>query len=85
MHGKSLVGSETVRFRLPRSSENVRDCEIVLKVIDPGLTGHVSYKRFKTEDPWTEVTFERKGDALIAGLPKVIPSCVGDISPRSFF
>ena len=70
MRGKSLVGSETVRFRLPRSAENVRDCEIPLKVMNPGLTGHVSYKRFKTEDPWTEVAFERKGDALVAGLPK---------------
>jgi hypothetical protein len=70
MSGKALVGSETVRFRLPRSAENVRDCEIALKVMNPGLTGHVSYKRFKTEDPWTEVAFERKGDALVAGLPK---------------
>jgi hypothetical protein len=70
MSGKALVGSETVRFRLPRSAENVRDCEIVVKVMNPGMTGHVSYKRFKTEDSWTKVEFERKGDTLVAGLPK---------------
>jgi len=70
MSGKALVGSETVRFRLPRSAENVRDCEIAVKVMNPGVTGHVSYKRFKTEDSWTEVKFERKGDTLVAGLPK---------------
>ena len=70
MSGKALVGSETVRFRLPRSAENVRDCEIAVKVMNPGVTGHVSYKRFKTEDPWTRVEFERKGDTLVASLPK---------------
>jgi hypothetical protein len=70
MNGKALVGSETVRFRLPRSAENVRDCEIAVKVMNPGVTGHMSYKRFKTEDPWTKVEFERKGDTLVAGLPK---------------
>jgi len=70
MSGKALVGSETVRFRLPRSAENVRGCEIAVKVMNPGVTGHVSYKRFKTEDPWTKVEFERKGDTLVAGLPK---------------
>jgi hypothetical protein len=70
MSGKALVGSETVRFRLPRSAENVRGCEIAVKVMNPGVTGHVSYKRFKTEDPWTKVKFERKGDTLVAGLPK---------------
>jgi hypothetical protein len=70
MNGKALVGSETVRFRLPRSAENIRDCEIAVKVMNPGLTGYVSHKRFKTEDPWTKVEFERKGDTLVAGLPK---------------
>jgi len=70
MRGKALVGSETVRFRLPRSADNVRDCEIAVKIMNPGLIGHVSYKRFKTDDAWTKVEFERKGDTLVAGLPK---------------
>ena len=70
MSGKALVGSETIRFRLPRSAENVRDCEISIKVMNPSVAGYVSYKRFKTEDSWTRVQFERKGETLAASLPK---------------
>ncbi len=70
VRGEAFVENETVRFRLPRSAENVNDCEIGVKVMNPGVTGSVSYKRFKTDDPWTKVEFERKGDTLVAGLPK---------------
>jgi hypothetical protein len=70
MSGKAVVGRETVRFRLPRSTETIIDCEISVKVMNPAVTGHVFYKRFKTEDSWTTVEFERKGDTLVASLPK---------------
>jgi hypothetical protein len=70
LRGKATVAKETVRFRLPRSAENARDCEIALKVMNPSLTGYVSYKLFKTEDSWTEIALERKGETLVAHLPK---------------
>ncbi len=70
VRGEAVIGNERIGYRLPRSADNDRDCEISLRVADPGLGGRVSYKRFKTDDPWTNIPLERKPGALTAFLPR---------------
>jgi hypothetical protein len=68
--GKTSVGGAEIGYRLPRSSANDRDCEVSVKVADPAVTGTLLYRRFKTDDPWTKIGLERRGDRLVAHLPR---------------
>lgn len=69
LRGKAPVGDTEIRFRFPRSAESVRDCEVAFAAPEP-LTGHIEYRRYKTDDPWTRVPLVRKGGNLAGELPK---------------
>jgi hypothetical protein len=66
---KAAVDGSELRFRLPRSAENSEDCRIVLSVPQP-VEGTLEYKRYKTDDAWTQVPFLREGDDLTVSLPR---------------
>ncbi len=68
--GKADVGGAEIKFKLPRSAENVKECEVSVKVPAADVVGTVEYKRYKTEDPWTEIPMDRKDDKLVAFLPQ---------------
>jgi hypothetical protein len=68
--GKAAVGSAEVSFRLPRSAENDKDCEVAVKVSKAAVTGYVEHKRFKTDDPFERRKMVREGEKLVAFLPK---------------
>jgi hypothetical protein len=68
--GKVSVGGTEIGYRLPRSAANDRDCEVSVRVADPAVTGALLYRRFKTDDAWARIGLERRGDRLIALLPK---------------
>jgi len=68
--GKVQAGTSEVSYRLPRSAENVQDCEVALKVPDGSVTGYLEYKRYKTADPFARVELGREGEKLAALLPK---------------
>jgi hypothetical protein len=70
VRGAVDIEGTAVPFRLIRSAENIRDCEISVKTTDPAVTGYIEYMRFKTEDPWTRVDMARTGEKLAASLPK---------------
>ena len=68
--GRAAVSGSDIRYRLPRSADNSRDCEISVRVTDVRLAGRVSYRRHRTEEPWTDLPLERRGDRLTASLPR---------------
>ncbi len=68
--GKVALGGAEIGYRLPRSAENDKDCEISVGAADPTVTGIVLYRRFKTDDPWVRTDLERRGDRLVAFLPR---------------
>mgnify|MGYP001036216127 CR=1 FL=1 len=70
LQGKVAIGESLIKFKLARSAETTNDCQIAVRVLDQRITGHLIYKRFKTDDPWQEVPLERREDLLIASLPK---------------
>ena len=67
--GQAAFGDKVIKARLPRSAENVADCEIMVRGTG-GLEGYVEYMRFKTQDPWTKIPMEHKQGGLAASLPK---------------
>ena len=70
IRGKAVVSGAEIRYRLPRSADNDRDCAISIRVPEASVTGRLAYRRFRTDDPWTDVTLERRGDTLTASLPR---------------
>jgi len=70
VRGKAALTNGEVGFRLPRSAEITSDCEVSLVVPDPEVAGRLVYRRFKTEDPWSEAVMTRQQDELVGFLPK---------------
>ena len=71
LRGHVMVGEQQLKYKLPRSAENVRDAKIVIP--DPGLSARLLWRRYPTDDPFT-VAFmapELDGDKkkLSASLP----------------
>ncbi|OGD26957.1 MAG: hypothetical protein A2Y56_04790 [Candidatus Aminicenantes bacterium RBG_13_63_10] len=68
--GRTVVGGETVAFRLDRSALTTRDMDIKLKVPAKKISGYVRWKRFKSDDLPYAMALERRGDELFAALPR---------------
>ncbi len=71
---KTLINDSEIAYKLERSHESTMDYEIAIKVKNEEITGHLIYKRHKTDDPWTKIPFVRKEDSLVASLPKQPPA-----------
>lgn len=67
---KTVLDGQSISARLPRTSENVADCEVKLRGIPDDVGGYLEYMRYKTQDAWTRVPLERSQGALTASLPK---------------
>ena len=68
--GKATLINGEVSFKLPRSAEITSDCEVGLEVPDAEVGGRLLYRRFKTDDPWTELVMARQEKRLVGYLPK---------------
>jgi hypothetical protein len=80
--GAAAVGGRTVSFTLPRSEETVRDCEIRLRVPEPGLTGRIEYRPLGSSEPPFGVPMTREGGDLTGRLPAQPPK--GRLAYRVF-
>jgi hypothetical protein len=67
--GTARIGSNEIAFRLERSHGGETDAPVLLFVDDPAVTGIIRWKRFRTDDPWSEVPMERRDHSLAGALP----------------
>jgi len=74
VRGTTQIGSETFRYRLVTSHGGPGDCPISITVPDQAVTGTLSYRRFNTADPWTELPMRRDGEKLVGTLPHQPPA-----------
>lgn len=74
LQGNVTLNNSQISYRLPRSHETNKDCELRIKVQNPEISGRLVYKRFKTMDSWTRVTLERKEEQLVGRLPHQPPA-----------
>jgi len=70
LDGKIELGNEEISFTLERAQERVGDYVIRIEAEDPGISGYVTYQRFKTNEPWTNVPMSRENSSLSAALPE---------------
>ncbi|MCJ7589111.1 MAG: hypothetical protein MUQ00_14605 [Candidatus Aminicenantes bacterium] len=72
--GKAAIGAEAVSYRLSRSEETVRDCEVKVKIPDPAVSGRLEFKILESPGRPLSLPMERRGDLLLGSLPKQPPA-----------
>jgi hypothetical protein len=70
VEGEVTVAGTPVKFSLPRSAETTGDAEVSVAAPSQDVAGRLLYKRFKTEDPWSEAAMTRQSDRLTGYLPR---------------
>lgn len=74
VEGKAPLNDSVIKYSLSRSHGGEEDYEVTIQAENRDVGGYVLFKRYKTEDPWTQVPMERKGDSLVATLPHQPPA-----------
>jgi hypothetical protein len=78
----TLDGGTVVSFQLPRScTVAARDCLIKIK-LPQKVKGYLSWRRYKTDDSWTEIQMNYSEGLLSAFLPDQPPA--GKLEYRAF-
>jgi hypothetical protein len=72
--GKVDFAGTTITYSLGRSNRGLGDQEISIGAPNPNILGRVMYRRYKTDDRWTEVLMQRYADRLVAILPQQPPA-----------
>jgi hypothetical protein len=72
--GEITIENSTVGFKLLRSHGGEGGAPVSVEIKDKGVTGEVTYKRYKSYDEWTTVPMKRKGDKLVMELPHQPPA-----------
>lgn len=74
VRGKVTLGGDEIRLRLLRSQGGDGDQPVVVKGIDPQVTGSVAWRRYPTKDPFVLLPMVREGGELKAALPHQPPA-----------
>ena len=74
IEGALLFGESNVEYILLRSHGGDGDQPVEVTVSAPAIKGVVIYKRYKTNDPWTQIPMRRSGEKLVAALPHQPPA-----------
>jgi len=70
LRGKTTLKGTEIPYELIRTHEIGPECKIKVKAPEEEIDGHLIYKRYKTNDAWTEVPMNRENGYLSAVLPQ---------------
>ncbi len=70
VNGNTQLGGSVISFTLETSRETLGDYEIKIEAPDSEVNGYIQFKRFKTDDPWTNIQMEREDSSLTGSLPQ---------------
>ncbi len=73
LQGEVVLGDAGIKYELRRSSQQ-KEAPVELLISDPNVTGVLSYKRYKSQDAWTEIPMQRQGNVLLSALPVQPPA-----------
>jgi hypothetical protein len=59
-----------IKGELLRTHSITADMPVTIHVPDEGVTATLVWRRFPTDDPWTEVPMERDGEVLRSAIPR---------------
>lgn len=69
VEGSIHLGVGEVEYRLLRSETVGRDAQVNLTIPDTTVSGSIRYRRYKSNDEWTDIELIRSGDALVGEMP----------------
>lgn len=72
--GTVQLAQHEINYRLARSHGGLNDHEIIVKVDDQKIIGKIYFKRYKTNDGWTELPMEFENGFLNTYLPHQPPA-----------
>lgn len=68
--GTVTLNNQVIKYKLIRSANNEKDALISIPVADTSIKGSIKYKRFKSNDVWTEMQLIRNNGNLEFKIPK---------------
>ncbi len=71
--GSTVVGGETLRWRLLRSGTAGEPLMVAVKAPE-GVSGTLGYRRFPIDEPFREIAMGREGEVLVGLLPTQPPA-----------
>lgn len=71
---KIQIGSDTYKIELLRTHAGERDCLIEIPVDDKGVSGHIYYKRYHTDDDYSTIRLVQYRNELCGVLPSQPPA-----------
>ncbi|MFH1891787.1 MAG: hypothetical protein ABIK83_03795 [Candidatus Zixiibacteriota bacterium] len=74
VRGSVEVGQIDVRYKLLRTHNSTDDAIMSITVADPGISGELLYRRYKSHDDWSAVPLGRDGDDLVVVIPQQPPA-----------
>jgi hypothetical protein len=67
--GSARISGRTIPYKFDRSHAGSTDASVEVKTGDPSVTGMLSWRRYKSDDPWTQVSMNFVDGTLKARLP----------------
>jgi len=61
--------NKEISYKLLRSYTQFEDMPVKVVAPDQSIKAFLNYKRYKTDDPWTEIQMKRENDSLVAEIP----------------
>lgn len=72
--GETSLNGEVVKYSLDRTHGGEGDHPIEININDKTICGEFYWKRYKTQDKWTQVEMQIKDGKLVASLPHQPPA-----------
>jgi hypothetical protein len=72
--GEAFLGETSVYYKLERSHGGDDDHRVAIKSADQSIDGVLSYKRYKTDEDWTDLPMNREEEYLVGHLPHQPPA-----------
>jgi len=63
------IDGNLYKYKLPRSTNSTEDFEVKIKMPDISVTGNLIFKKFKVNESYDTIPFNRQDSSLIAILP----------------
>ncbi|HLP46888.1 MAG TPA: hypothetical protein VK469_13120 [Candidatus Kapabacteria bacterium] len=68
LSGKESLKGNEIHYKLLRSFTELQPLPVQIKAPE-GVTAWLNFKRYKTDDEWTEMEMKRQGDFLVSEIP----------------
>lgn len=69
VRGTVEINGAELKYKLLRSAENHEPIKLEIKDVKNGITGNITYKRYKIDEQWTTKEMRYENGSLVAEMP----------------